>query len=267
MKYSVLELKGKTMRVYKNNNRSWSDFTTMYQKILGDLIEFPEYKIAPRGLPIGEFINVTVITDPNDCHIDFLRTEAPERQEVYDKYCKAELEWYLSGNTLASSAPSKFWNQLAGPDGHITSNYGHMMLHDKIFPIVGSDEKLTNIERVVEVLTKDPDSRQAVVFYGQPRHYWAGNMDQPCTLSGQFFIRDSKLHYTVTQRSCDIWLGFQFDCPWQCFFQKIVLEKLNEKGMNITLGNYTHVFGSLHLYEKNLEMAKKVISSKLPGEN
>lgn len=249
------------MKVYINRK----NFTDTYQKILQALIHDYQYKIAPRGLPIREIVNVTVVTDPRDCTIDFTKTQAPERQEAYDRYKKAELEWYLSGNTLASSAPSKFWNQLADKDGHITSNYGHMMLFDPIYP-ENQDTSTCNhetaIDRLVKTLTKDPDSRQAIVHYNQPRHCFPQNKDFPCTVYSQVFIRDGQLNMSTYQRSCDVVKGFSYDTPWSCHFMEIVLERLKAEGLNIELGEFTHVFGSLHLYEKDLDLANRISMDK-----
>jgi thymidylate synthase len=249
----------------------------MYQRILGDLINAPDYKIAPRGLPIREMINVSVTTDPNNCHINFLETAAPERQAVYDKYKEAELAWYLSGNTLASSAPSKFWNQIAGPDGCITSNYGHMILFEKVYPsskpaistasepedykakiVMMEGEMWTPFEKVIDTLIKDPDSRQAIVHYNRPEHCYPQNRDFPCTMYSQLFIRDGKLYMTTMQRSCDIIKGFSFDLPWSCHLMKMVFNRINSHGQNIELGEFTIVFGSLHLYEKDLDLAARI---------
>jgi thymidylate synthase len=256
------------MIVFHQDN--YKDFTELYQDILHSLFdpseEIPTYQIAPRGLPITEIVNATVIVDPKACTIDFTRTEAPERQEAYDRYRKAELEWYLSGNTLASSAPSKFWNQLAGLDGHITSNYGHMMLFDKIYPpyplmddAPPSDPHWqTAFERVIETLFKDPDSRQAIAHYNQPRHCYPQNKDFPCTVYSQFFLRNGKLNMTTYQRSCDVIKGFSYDVPWSCHFMEMVCEELKKKGAQVELGEFTHVFGSLHLYKKDEELAVKI---------
>lgn len=255
-------------------------FTQLYQQILKELIENPQYIIKPRGMPVRELMNATVLVMPKECTIDFSKTKAPERQEAYDRYRKAELEWYLSGNTLASSAPSKFWNQLADGDGHITSNYGHMMLFDKVYPqtkpairevsttegnVVGlqeffrPDNYQTAIDRVVDTLTKDPDSRQAITHYSQPRHCFPQNKDFPCTVYSQFFLRNGELNMTTYQRSCDIIKGFSYDVPWSCHFMEMVLERLKSAGSEVHLGEFTHVFGSLHLYEKDLELAKRIV--------
>jgi thymidylate synthase len=251
----------------------YASFTSLYQAILFDLVKGYWYKIAPRGLPVRENLNVMVAVDPQNCTIDFTQTGAPERQEVYDKYRKAELEWYLSGNTLASSAPSKFWNQLADKDGHITSNYGSMMLFEEIYPphqdaSPGSGHGYqTAIDRVVDTLVKDPDSRQAIVHYNQPDHCWPENKDFPCTMYSQFFIRGRHLHMTTCQRSCDIIKGFSYDVPWSCHFMEMVLNRLKERGLDVQLGLFTHVFGSLHLYEKDLELANKILQDADEGES
>jgi thymidylate synthase len=264
------------MRVFSVYDKFGSEvinFTELYQEILYNLINNCEYQTAPRGLPIREFVNATVSCNPSDVTIDFTKTGVPERQEVYDRYKKAEHEWYLSGNTLASSAPSKFWNQLAGQDGHITSNYGHMILVDKKYPnenreevvengiVTVVEEYLTAFEKVVATLAKDLDSRQAIIHYNEPRHCRPSNKDFPCTMYSQFFVRDGVLNMTTYQRSCDAMLGFSYDVPWSSYVMKMVCEALNKQGLNIKIGNLTMVFGSLHLYEKNLELAEKIISA------
>lgn len=254
------------MRVYNYHDRYYRDFTDLYMDLVGELLEGHDYEISPRGMKINEIVDVAVVVDPKDCHINFAKTKAPERQEVYDKYCKAELEWYLSGNTLASSAPSKFWNQLASEDGHITSNYGHMMLHDKLYPQSRSDSTQfgseeghqTAIDRIISTLTKDADSRQAIAHYNQPRHCYPENKDFPCTVYSQFFLRDNVLAMTTYQRSCDIIKGFSYDVPWNCFFMNTVFNRLKETMPNLKLGSFTHVFGSLHLYEKDFDLARRI---------
>lgn len=237
---------------------NYIDFTVLYQDIVEKLLLNPEYKIAPRGIKIHEFVNAAVVVKADEHIIDFSETGAPDRAEAYNRYRKQELEWYLSGNTLASSAPSKFWMQLAQTDGHITSNYGHMMLFDKIYPN-GDQEAQTPFERVVQTLLKDNDSRQAIVHYNQPKHCWEGNKDFPCTLSSQLFLRDGKLHLTTHQRSCDVIKGFSYDVPWSCHFLEMVVAELEKNGLVVEAGEVTMVFGSLHLYEKDIELARKII--------
>lgn len=257
-------------------------FTDFYKEILGDLLNRCDYVISPRGMKINEIVNATVHVDPRDHTIDFTKTGAPERQEAYDRYRKAEIDWYLSCNTLAASAPSKFWNQLANPEGHITSNYGHMMLKDTIYPakqphewptskldgtwdgqaIQFFGENQTAIDRVVQTLKNDVDSRQAIAHYNQPKHCYPDNKDFPCTVYSQFFVRNGYLNMTTYQRSCDIIKGFSYDVPWNCHFMQMVRDRLAKEGLDVKMGEFTHVFGSLHLYHKDLELAEKIVQQE-----
>lgn len=240
-----------------------TDFNHLYKAMLIDLIQDPEFRCAPRGLPIRESLNVSYeLTNPVDHTINFLTTSAPERQEVYDKYRKAELEWYLSGNLSAASAPSKFWLGIADRHGNITSNYGHMMMHELVYPNDGHERQKTALQHVTDILIADSASRQAICHYNRPEHYFAGNKDIPCTLSHQFFIRDGLLYMTTAQRSCDAILGLAYDAIWSCEFIHIVQAALAERGLVVGLGTFTHNMGSLHLYENKLELAQRIITPR-----
>ena len=224
--------------------------------MLLDLINNPDFQCNPRGLSILENLSVTYELDnPRDPYINFLNTFLPERQEVYDKYREEELAWYLSGNLSAESAPSKFWLKIADKDGNIRSNYGQITLFDTTkYP-----GNVTALQHVVNLLVNDNSSRQAIVHYNLPSDYWEGNKDVPCTLSHQLFIRNSKLYMITTQRSCDIFLGLQYDVCWSCEFQQIVQKELSKRGINVELGSFVHQIGSLHLYVDKLPLAKRVV--------
>lgn len=110
--------------------------------------------------------------------------------------------------------------------------------------------QLPYIRRLLE---QDPDSRQAVVtIYGPEDH--RTSLDVPCTVSLQFFIRGGLLELVVYMRSNDIWLGLPYD-----IVQFTLLQEALAADLGIGLGTYTHVDGSLHLYERNLEQATKVL--------
>jgi thymidylate synthase len=229
-------------------HRTYPTFDAAYRPILRDLLENGK-KVSPRGQNCFEIINygftIEDATDPTLIYCGLL-----ERQEVYDKYRESEIQWYLSGNLSAESAPSKFWLKLANEAGLITSNYGHMMLYDYKIPY--GDDWLTSLQYVVKTLQNDKDSRQAIAHYGDPTHFWEGNKDLPCSIAQQFFIRDGKLECITTMRSNDVWIGTPYDVAWFCYFMNMVASLLE-----VPVGRYHHNVGSMHLYEKNLEDAKK----------
>ena len=51
---------------------------------------------------------------------------------------------------------------------------------------------------------------------------------------------------TTYMRSNDLWMGFPYDV-----FQFTCLQTLLAMELDVELGTYTHVAGSLHLYERD----------------
>jgi len=223
-----------------------------FHDLLRQSLHFPV--ASPRGQTCYEQLGLQiVIEDIEDPSITWYGI--PERQAIYEKYREAEKEWYLSGNLKADSAPSKFWLKLADREGNITSNYGHMILHDR--RIDNGASKIPPFSYAMQTLSRDRDSRQAIIHYGDPKHFWEGNLDRPCTVCQQFFIRNNRLYSLVTMRSNDVWLGFPYDVAWFAYIQKEMRNGLSGLYPGLELGQYIHQVGSFHLYERNLPDARK----------
>ena len=197
------------------------------------------YQSKPRNRNCNETIDISLkIMDPKNCLMwSNIRCLSPI-------YLAKEYLWYKSGNRDVNSAPSKVWKDLQNTDGDekglINSNYGayiHTQRDNK-------NPELSVFEATVELLTKDPDSRQAVWQIPVMKH--RQDNDTPCTLSLQFLLRDNKLNCIVNMRSCDIWFGLPNDIT-----QFIMWQMELAKELNVELGWYKHVFGSLHVYEEN----------------
>ncbi len=95
---------------------------------------------------------------------------------------------------------------------------------------------------VREILRKDPNSRQAVMTIWKPSPF--ESKDIPCTIMLHFMIRGGKLNLITYMRSNDLWLGFPYDVHTFTTIQKAIAEDLS-----VGYGTYTHIAGSLHLYE------------------
>jgi thymidylate synthase len=107
---------------------------------------------------------------------------------------------------------------------------------------------------VVELLRRDPDSRQAVIsIYDSDRDLGRSARDIPCTLALQFFVRGGRLDAWAVMRSQDAWLGMPYD-----FGQFTMLQFAVAQALGIAPGVYTHTLGSLHLYEKHWDAAADV---------
>lgn len=124
------------------------------------------------------------------------------------------------------------------------------------------------IEDVVENLRRDPDSRQGVVSIWRPEalstrffeenaasdHLTRYTKDVPCTLSMQYLLRNGKLEAGVVMRSSDAWLGLPYD-----IFNFSMLMRAVASELKVEAGSLTMYLGSSHLYERNLEQARKVL--------
>lgn len=185
------------------------------------------------GNVVGEILNaVVVIEDPTRGIVQSKIRQMPIR------YAVGELAWYLSkSNRLdAIEQYSGFWKDISDDGETLNSAYGYR-IHEKF----GFDQW----EHVKNMLCKDEFSRQAYIHIKDPDP--TPTKDTPCTVGLQFQIREDKLYLTTYMRSNDIWLGFPFDVFAFTFLQvKMAME------LRCGLGTYTHIAGSLHLYERNV---------------
>ena len=180
----------------------------------------------------GEVLNaITVIKDPTRGIVQSDIRKMPMR------YAVGELMWYLSGNRDLSAIQNytKAWDRMSDDGKTVNSNYGWCIQHK-----YGFDQW----EYVKDMLQTDPLSRRAVLHIKTADN--TPSKDVNCTVCLQFLIRDGKLHATVYMRSNDIWMGFPYDVfsftAMQC---KMAME------LGVGIGTYTHIAGSLHLYERN----------------
>lgn len=109
----------------------------------------------------------------------------------------------------------------------------------------------------IELLKEDPSSRQAIaVIWNKADLRHVG--DKPCTVFFQFIVRESghgfpALEMHTHMRSQDVWLGVPYD-----IFMFTQLQHTMAYELRLPAGRYVHHVTSLHIYERNLEAAKKL---------
>lgn len=192
-------------------------------------------KIESRdGMVVGECINaITVINDPTRCIMRNKIRKMPLR------YAMGEMLWYMSGKSEIKPIQmyTDNWDRMSDDGVHVNSNYGYCIKYK-----YGFDQW----EYVRKLLSDAPETRQAVIHIKEPRNI--PSKDVNCTVSLQFLLRDNKLYLTVYMRSNDLWLGFPFDV-----FQFANMQVLMAMELGVELGTYTHIAGSLHLYERDFK--------------
>ncbi len=243
-----------------------------YLGTLADIYDNPDSVSAPRGQRVREKFNYQfTILNPT---MDPIITKDLERNKVIDSYSKKEFDLYDSCTNLAEDfgKASKFWLKLANPDGTVNSAYGYLIWKNKSH---GSDfeqeqvcvqpprfegdgsihhlrpKRRTPWEWAKESLISDVDTRQAVLRFSLPEHFWKGNKDFTCTLHAYFQIRDNKLSLTVNMRSNDLTLGLVYDLPWFISLIYKMRDELKDVYPDLKIGNYTHYVHNIHIYDRD----------------
>jgi thymidylate synthase len=157
------------------------------------------------------------------------------------EYAEAEWQWYLTGDPRISTLGDiygkvpEIWKRMADENGQVNSNYGYQW------------ERARQLENVVEMLIKNPSTRQACISIYDGKEISDYASDTPCTYAVQFTILDNRLNMCVTMRSNDLWFGFCNDQYCFSSLQKLVSERLKLK-----TGTYYHFVHNLHLYNKQI---------------
>ena len=198
----------------------------------------------PRGMKIKEALGVSFsILNPRD------RITNNSIRKMRLEFAFGEFFWYLRGSERLDVIEyySKMYPRFSDDKVTVNGAYG---------PRIFGGEN-TQWERVKQLLRNDPDTRQAIISIYQPRDLFLSSADIPCTCVLQYFIRGGKLNAITYMRSNDIYLGMPYD-----IFSFTMLQEMLAVELNVDLGVYTHMVGSLHIYEKNFD-----IFAKLSEEN
>lgn len=210
------------------------DVTKAFDWWYNKLSEMNDNAESRDGAVHGEIINaITVIQNPtkNICN--------SEIRKLSMRYAVGEFLWYLSGNNELKEIQkyTNNWDRMSDDGKTVNSNYGYCIQHKYGF---------NQLDYIYNLLKEKPETRQAVIHIKAPDN--SESKDVNCTVCLQFFIRENKLYMTTYMRSNDIWLGFPYDVFQFCNLQILLSMKLG-----LQLGTYTHVAGSLHLYERNVK--------------
>lgn len=165
-----------------------------------------------------------------------------------------EFAWHVSGSRDLAFIGYYFkrWKQLSDdPTSVQGSCYGY-----RIFNRYRDGQ--TNWDRMIRVLRTDPSSRRAVLdVYDSEISLDPSVKDSPCACTLQFLIRDGRLHLIAHMRSNDVIWGLPYDVFFFTMLQELLAHELERP-----LGTYTHMVGSLHLYQHHFELAREILRSR-----
>lgn len=151
--------------------------------------------------------------------------------------CLGELCWYLSGSEMVEPVSYYItkYPKYAESDGIVHGAYG-----PRLFDFDGVDQ----VQTVISILKVKPDSRQAVIQIFDHQDLAVPYKHVPCTCLLQFFVRSGRLDAITYMRSNDIYKGLPHD-----IFAFTMVQEIIARSLGVELGTYTHMIGSLHLYE------------------
>lgn len=213
-----------------------NDLDYLYRIICARLLD------APKVGNTRELVNVKLRLLDIANNIVSIRGLSPS-------YLLGELLWYFNGrNDLEFiSKFSSFWNGLSDDGKTCNSAYGYRMKYEFDFD---------QIEKVIELLKLDPNSRRAVINLNVPNERVIDTKDEPCTIALQFLLRNGKLYCTTMMRSNDIWFGLPYDIAFFTELQKYIANRLG-----IKYGEYTHWATSLHMYDRDEEKIRGIVEN------
>lgn len=204
-------------------------------------------KSQPRGMAVYECLGYQSRVSMSNPII-----RNPLRELGY-KFMAAEAAWILGGqNDVKSIKPYSKKIENFSDDGEtFFGAYGPKIVEQ--------------LPYVLDNLSKDPDSRQAVINIW--RESPGKSRDIPCTLSLQFLIRNKVLHCVASMRSSDLWLGHPYDTfNFSAMSFKVLLDLRDTLDFELELGTLFLTAGSKHIYERDAEAATKVLTGSDPDK-
>lgn len=156
--------------------------------------------------------------------------------------------WLLSGSNKLSPLQSILgqYGQYSDDGETLSGAYGHRLRF-----YFGFDQ----IQSVIQQLRDLPDSRRAVMSLYSSDDLGKDSKDIPCNTQVVCRIENGRLSLSVFNRSNDLWLGVPYN--WFAFR---ALQVLISHELGVPPGLQRHISTCMHLYEKNIHAATKVVS-------
>ena len=165
-----------------------------------------------------------------------------------------EFLWYLSGNDSLSFI--RYYIPAYPEDGD-----GASTLRAAYGPRLRSSHK-DQIGWIIEILRKKPSTRRAVIPIYSPQDTYTEVSEVPCTCTLQFLLRNGRLELLTHMRSNDAYVGLPGD-----IFAFTMIQELVARSLNVEVGIYKHLVGSLHLYERDWPNARRFLAEGWQRKN
>jgi thymidylate synthase len=181
----------------------------------------------PRNMPIRELLGVKFVIE--DANLGYCSNRHRKLNQAFGIVERWEY-------VLGDSSPSRI--------GFYNKNFLNFLNEETgKFDGAYAPRLRRQYEYVLDLLKRDPDTRQAVLNVNAEIDQRISK-DVPCTISLQLLLRGGKLNMIATMRSNDLLWGTPYDVSGFTFIQQCFASWLG-----VPVGYYVHQAGSLHIYE------------------
>jgi thymidylate synthase len=170
-------------------------------------------------------------------------------KKVHFKSIALELLWFLRGDSNVRWLQQQgvtIWDEWARADGDLGPVYG---VQWRSWPTPDGGH-IDQIERVVQQLKTDPDSRRIIVSAWNvadlPKMALA-----PCHAFFQFYVAEGRLSCQLYQRSADIFLGVPFNIASYALLTHMLAQQCD-----LDVGDFVWTGGDCHIYDNHVEQVK-----------
>lgn len=172
----------------------------------------------------------------------------------------SELLWFLRGDTNIKyllEHNNHIWDEWADTNGDLGPVYGAQWRSWPSFSVDPTSPErfiknkgIDQIQQVMELLAKDPDSRRIIVTAWNPSEL-ADMALSPCHAFFQFYVADNTLSCQLYQRSADLFLGVPFNIASYAALVHMMAQQLN-----MAVGDFVWTGGDCHIYSNHFEQVK-----------
>jgi thymidylate synthase len=233
---------------FRKRNRTGTDALTvagaMFEHDMAEGFPLLTTKKIPFRLVASELeFFIKGITDK-----EWLREKS---NHIWDEWCSPDAAPY--GTDAESQARMKAERDLGPIYGWQWRHFGARYLaHDK--PPEGGALGIDQLQRAVDTLKKDPDSRRMIVSAWNPTDL--GHMAlPPCHYSFQVTVIDNKVNLLWNQRSVDVALGLPFNIA-----SYGTLLHLLAKEAGLGEGKLIGFLGDTHIYINHVDAIREQIA-------
>ncbi len=174
-------------------------------------------------------------------------------KSLHTKSIVYELLWFLRGESNVKYLKEhgvSIWDEWADREGNLGPVYG---VQWRSWPTCDG-KSIDQISSVISQIRENPDSRRHIVC-----SWNVGEISKmalpPCHCLFQFYIADGKLSCQLYQRSADIFLGVPFNIASYALLTHMIAQVCG-----LSVGDFVHTLGDVHLYNNHHEQAKLQLS-------